>query len=41
MQADLLTGYSWRLSRCANYLTDPAADFEKVENEINLNIQWI
>lgn len=39
MQADLLTGYSWRLSRCANYLSDTAADFAKVENDLAGKLQ--
>ena len=34
MQADLLTGYSWRLQRAATYLNDTAFDFEKAENEL-------
>lgn len=34
MKADLLTGYSWRLDRCANYLNDTAEEFERVENEL-------
>lgn len=34
IQADLFTGYSWRLSRCISYLNDTASDFEKVENSI-------
>ena len=34
MRADLLTGYSWRLDRCANYLNDTAEEFERVENEL-------
>lgn len=32
LQADLLTGYSWRLSRCADYLYDTASDFENLES---------
>ena len=32
LQADLLTGHSWRLSRCADYLYDTAADFENLES---------
>ncbi len=31
LQADLLTGYSWKLTRCANYLYDTASDFENLE----------
>lgn len=34
MQADVLTGYSWRLNRCINYLNDTASDFESVERTI-------
>ena len=34
MQADLLTGYSWRLARCANYLSDTASDFDGVEKDL-------
>lgn len=34
MQADALTGYSWRISRCASYLNDTASDFESVENNL-------
>lgn len=32
--ADLLTGYSYRVTRCANYLEDTAADFDAVEKNI-------
>ena len=34
MQADLLTGYSVRLSMCVNYLEDTAEEFETVERSI-------
>lgn len=34
MQADILTGYSWRLSRCASYLSDTATDFVNAENDL-------
>ena len=34
LSADLLTGYSWRLSRCVNYLNDTARDFEAVESRL-------
>lgn len=34
MQADLLTGYSWRLLRCSGFLNDTASDFEKAEESI-------
>lgn len=35
MQADALTGYSWRLLRCQVYLNQTARDFEKLEKELN------
>jgi len=34
VQADALTGYSWRLLRCKVYLEQTANDFEKVEKKI-------
>lgn len=34
LQADVLTGYSWRLSRCISYLNDTATEFESVERSI-------
>lgn len=34
MKADLLTGYSWRLSRCISYLNDTASEFDAVEHSI-------
>ncbi len=34
MQADLFTGYSWRLNQCADYLSDTADEFENIENEL-------
>lgn len=34
MQADLMTGYSWRLSRAASYLNDTASDFDAIETEL-------
>lgn len=34
LQADVLTGYSWRLNRCIAYLNDTASDFESVERTI-------
>lgn len=34
MQADLMTGYSWRLLRCASYLNDTASDFDTVETRL-------
>lgn len=34
IQADILTGYSWRLNRCASYLIDTATDFQNLENEL-------
>ena len=39
MQADILTGYSWRLSRCASYLSDTATDFDNAENDLLSKIQ--
>ncbi len=38
MQADILTGYSWRLLRCATYLEETARDFESVENNLAKSI---
>ena len=34
LQADILTGYSWRLNRCAAYLNDTASDFANVEKDL-------
>lgn len=34
IQADALTGYSWRLNRCENYLRQTASDFEAAERQI-------
>ena len=34
MQADIMTGYSWRLSRAASYLNDTASDFDAIETEL-------
>ncbi len=34
LQADLLTGYSWRLNRAEGYLNDTADEFEAAENNI-------
>lgn len=34
MQADLLTGYSWRLLRAASYLNDTASEFDSIETEL-------
>ena len=34
MQADLMTGYSWRLLRCVSYLNDTASDFDTVETRL-------
>lgn len=36
LQADLMTGYSWRLVRCASYLNDTASDFEATETELSV-----
>ena len=38
MQADALTGYSWRLSRCASYLYETASTFEIAESAISNNL---
>lgn len=35
LQADALTGYSWRLSRCINYLNDTANEFDSAERSIS------
>jgi len=35
IQADLLTGYSYRLTRCIGYLKDTANDFETAERNIS------
>ncbi len=34
LKADLLTGYSWRLTKCKNYLYDTADIFDTAENGI-------
>lgn len=34
-QADELTGYSWRLNRCINYLNETAYEFEEAERSIS------
>lgn len=34
MQADMLTGYSWRIQRCASYLNDTANDYNSVETNL-------
>ena len=34
MQADLMTGYSWRLLRCSAYLSETAADFDSLETKL-------
>lgn len=39
MTADILTGYSWRLSRCASYLSDTAAEFVNAEKELLGHLQ--
>ena len=38
IQADILTGYSWRISRCISYLYDTANDFDNAENSISGNL---
>ena len=35
IQADALTGYSWRLKRCADYLNTTANNFDSVEKRLN------
>ena len=35
IKADILTGYNQKLRRCQKYLSQTAADFEKVERELN------
>jgi len=34
MQADALTGYSWKLKRCQSYLEQTATDFESTERHL-------
>ena len=34
VQADALTGYSWRLLRCKTYLSQTSSDFENVERQL-------
>ena len=34
MRADMLMGYSWRLSRASSYLTSTASAFENAENDL-------
>lgn len=34
MKADLLVGYSWRLNRCTDYLSDVVTYFDKAERDI-------
>jgi hypothetical protein len=38
LQADVFTGYSWRLSRAASYLNETASDFDEVEKDITNSI---
>lgn len=38
MQADILTGYSWRLNRCVSYLNNTATDFENAESALLNNL---
>lgn len=35
LQADLMTGYSWRIANCAKYLNETATDFENTERDIS------
>ncbi len=39
INADFLTGYSWRLNECKNYLYNCANNFENAENNINRTFQ--
>ena len=39
MQADLLTGYSSHLTKCAKYLSDTALDFDRVEEDLQAKAQ--
>ena len=34
IRADMLTGYSWRLTRCQNYLNNTADNFDTAENDV-------
>jgi len=38
MQADMLTGYCWRINRCVSYLNETAFDFENAESVLSNNI---
>lgn len=38
LQADALTGYSWRLSRCIDYLNETANEFDSVERSISSQV---
>ncbi len=38
-KVDALTGYSWRLLKCVNYLNDTAAEFEAVEAKLLTQIK--
>jgi len=38
LQADLLTGYSWRLNRCQSYLNTTANNFNTVENKLKSSL---
>ena len=34
IQANYIVGYSWKITRCINYLNNTASDFENVERTI-------
>lgn len=34
LQADLMTGYNWKIKNCAQYLNETANDFDKTERDV-------
>lgn len=38
IQADVFTGYSWRLNRCINYLNETGMEFERLESSLAAQI---
>ena len=38
LQADMLTGYNWRLNKCSSYLYETANDLEQIENNLKNTI---
>lgn len=38
LQADVLTGYSWRLNRCINYLNETADEFDSAERSMLMQL---